>query len=139
MYLLARGSDFSRKLAFSDIMRTFIARVFRMSLDQSHSGCSESEPFALQVLGDDMAPEFPDGCIIIGEPNAVAIDGCYVIAQHDGEYIFRQLHIDADSKQWTLTALKQGLPTLKIAGREEVRARVVQSTSGRRKTRKFYV
>lgn len=110
-----------------------------MALDQSHGGCSESEPFALQVLGDDMEPEFPNGCIVIGEPNAVAIDGCYVIAQHKGEHIFRQLNIDAKTQKWTLNALKEGLPILEINGREDVRARVVQSTMGRRKTRKFYV
>ncbi len=109
-----------------------------MALDQSHTGCSESEPFALQVLGDDMAPEFPDGCIIIGEPNAVVSDGSYVVARHDGEFIFRQLHIDAETEQWTLSALKEGLPVLEISGRDDVRARVVQSTNGRRKTRKFY-
>lgn len=110
-----------------------------MALDQSHNSCSESEPFALQVLGDDMEPEFPNGCIIIGEPNAVAIDGCYVIAHIDDEYIFRQLHIDAKTNQWTLSALKEGLPVIKLKGREDVHARVVQSTTGRRKTRKFYV
>ena len=109
-----------------------------MGLDQSHQGCSESEPFALQVLGDDMAPEFPDGCIIVGEPNAVVSDGSYVIARHNEEYIFRQLSINAETGQWTLSALKEGLPVLEINGRADVRARVVQSTMGRRKTRKFY-
>jgi len=109
-----------------------------MALDQSHSGCAESEPFALQVLGDDMEPEFPDGCIIVGEPNAVVSDGSYVIARHDGEFIFRQLHIDAKTGQWTLSAIKEGLPVLEISGRDDVRARVVQSTNGRRETRKLY-
>jgi DNA polymerase V len=109
-----------------------------MALDQSHGSCEESEAFALQVLGDDMEPEFPDGCIIIGEPNAVVSDGSYVIAKHDGEYIFRQLRIDGDTEQWTLTAIKEGLPALEISGRNDVRARVVQSTNGRRITRKFY-
>jgi len=109
-----------------------------MALDQSHTGCAESEPFALQVLGDDMEPEFPDGCIIIGEPNAVVSDGSYVVAKHDGEFIFRQLHINAETEQWSLCALKEGLPILEISGRDDVRARVVQSTNGRRKTRKFY-
>ncbi len=109
-----------------------------MALDQSHSGCSESEPFALQVLGDDMEPEFPNGCIVIGEPNAVVSDGSYVIAKHDDEFIFRQLHINEQSGQWTLSAIKEGLPVLNISGRDDVRARVVQSTNGRRKTRKFY-
>lgn len=109
-----------------------------MTIDQSHTGCSESEPFALQVLGDDMAPEFPDGCIIVGEPNAVISNGSYVIARHDGEYIFRRLHIDESSGKWTLSALKEGLPVLSISGRDDVRAKVVQSSMGRRKTRKFY-
>jgi len=109
-----------------------------MSLDQQQSGCEESEPFALQVLGDDMEPEFPNGCIVVSEPNAVVSDGSYVIAKHDGEYIFRQLNIDTGSGQWTLSALKPGLPVLKISGRDDVRARVVQSTNGRRSTRKFY-
>lgn len=109
-----------------------------MALDQSHSGCSESEPFALQVLGDDMEPEFPNGCIVIGEPNAVVSNGSYVIAKHNDEFIFRQLHIDEESGQWTLSAIKNGLPVLAISGRDDVRARVVQSTNGRRKTRKFY-
>ena len=109
-----------------------------MALDQSHGSCEESEPFALQVLGGDMEPEFPDGCIIIGEPNAVVSDGSYVIAKHNGEYIFRQLRIDGDTGQWALTAIKEGLPELKISGRDDVRARVVQSTNGRRSTRKFY-
>ena len=110
-----------------------------MPPDRTQTSCAESEPFALQVLGDDMAPEFPDGCIIIGEPNAVAVDGCYVIARYNGEYIFRQLNIDTKTKQWTLSALKEGLPTITISGREAIRARVVQKTLGRRKTRKFYV
>jgi DNA polymerase V len=109
-----------------------------MALDQSHTGCSESEPFALQVLGDDMEPEFPNGCIIVGEPNAVVSDGSYVIAKHDDEFIFRQLHINDQTGQWTLNAIKDGLPVLEISGRDDVRARVVQSTNGRRKTRKFY-
>ena len=109
-----------------------------MSLDQHKSGCEESEPFALQILGNDMEPEFPDGCIVVSEPNAVVSDGSYVIAKHNGEYIFRQLNIDADNGKWTLTALKTGLPVLEIAGRDDVRARVVQSTNGRRSTRKFY-
>lgn len=109
-----------------------------MGLDQSHSGCSESEPFALQVLGNDMEPEFPDGCIIVGEPNATVSNGSYVIAKHENEYIFRQLHINDETGQWTLSALKGGLPVLSINGRDDVRARVVQRTTGRRNTRKLY-
>ena len=34
-------------------------------LSNDLSNCSASEPFALRVIGDDMAPEFIDGNIII--------------------------------------------------------------------------
>ena len=30
-------------------------------MDQDLSNCSASEPFALRVIGDEMAPEFTDG------------------------------------------------------------------------------
>ncbi len=105
----------------------------------AYSGCSESEPFALQVLGDDMQPEFPDGCIIIGEPNAVVVDGCYVIALIDGEYLFRQLHIQGEPEVWYLSTLKKKAVYVQISGPEAIRARVVQSSNGKRSTRKFYV
>ena len=37
------------------------------------------EPFALRVIGDTMAPEFNDGCIIIIDPSGVVKDGSYVL------------------------------------------------------------
>ena len=43
------------------------------------------------VLGDSMAPEFVEGDVIIIEPEGLAVDGSYVLAQADGEWIFRQL------------------------------------------------
>jgi DNA polymerase V len=58
--------------------------------------CGESEPFALQVLGDSMAPEFCEGHIIIIEPNGMIENGSYVFAVYEGEYIFRQLSIEQD-------------------------------------------
>ncbi len=107
--------------------------------ENAHSSCSESEPFALQVLGHDMEPEFPKGCIIVAEPNAVLIDGCYVIAQHEDEYLFRQLRINAQNDSWTLHSLQAPQQALLIAGKNAIRARVVQSTQGRRNTRKSYI
>ena len=53
------------------------------------SNCASSEPFALQVLGDSMAPEFPDGCVVVSEPGGAVHDGCYVIADYKGEIILR--------------------------------------------------
>jgi SOS-response transcriptional repressor LexA len=65
--------------------------------------CSASEPFALRVIGDEMLPEFRDGHIIIVDPGGRVVSGCYVIARHQGEMIFRQLIAQQDS--WLLHAL----------------------------------
>ncbi len=67
-------------------------------------GCSGGESFALRVLGDDMAPEFNDGDIIIIEPDGALKDGCFVLARLQDEWLFRQL-CRTDSG-WALHALK---------------------------------
>ncbi|MBT6786684.1 MAG: S24 family peptidase, partial [Acidiferrobacteraceae bacterium] len=46
------------------------------------SSCASNEPFALQVLGDSMAPEFKDGCVVIVEPGGSVCDGAFVVAEH---------------------------------------------------------
>ncbi len=61
--------------------------------DQELSSCGASEPFALRVIGDDMSPEFQDGNIIVIDPGGCVKDGCYVVANTNDEFIFRQLFI----------------------------------------------
>ena len=41
-------------------------------------------PFALQVIGDNMAPEFPDACIVVIEPSDWCQHGMYVMALVEG-------------------------------------------------------
>lgn len=101
------------------------------------SGCSASEPFALRVLGDSMAPEFEHGVIIIVDPSAVVEDGSYVVARHEEEYLFRQLRIE-DGRHY-LVALKEDHRKLEIAGRQDVVGVVVQRAGRRRAHRKHYV
>lgn len=50
--------------------------------------------FALRVRDDLMEPEFTPGATIIVDPDARAESGRYVIAQVDGQAVFRQLVID---------------------------------------------
>ncbi len=100
------------------------------------SGCSNSEPFALQVLGDSMEPEFCDGHIIIVEPEGVVEDGTFVVAHHDDGVILRRLRIDAG--RWTLVALKDGYPEIDIPGLSAIRGRVIQRAGRRRAERKMY-
>lgn len=100
-------------------------------------GCSAGESFALRVLGDDMAPEFNDGEIIIVEPDGALRDGSFVLAQAGGEWIFRQLRRDGDA--WSLQALKAGRPTLPLPDLAAVRGVIIQkAVPGRRRLSKFY-
>jgi SOS-response transcriptional repressor LexA len=71
-------------------------------------GCSGGESFALRVLGDDMAPEFRHGEIIIVEPDGALKDGSFVLARHAGEWIFRQLC--RRGAGWVLHALNPARP-----------------------------
>jgi len=59
-------------------------------MDDPLSSCSKSEPFALQVLGDSMEPEFPDLCIVTIEPSDKAEHGMYIMVMVEGTRWFRQ-------------------------------------------------
>jgi len=55
--------------------------------------------FALRVQGDSMEPRFPDGCIIIVEPDEDAMIGAFVIARQNGtEATFKQLVQDGGKR-----------------------------------------
>ena len=100
------------------------------------SGCASSEPFALRVLGDSMEPEFVDGCIIIIDPAGVIEDGKYVIAEVDGEYIFRQFK--KEKEKCFLKPLNEGYKTIEIDGPGVVRGVITQKAGTRRKFHKRY-
>lgn len=100
------------------------------------SGCASSEPFALRVLGDSMEPEFKDGCIIIIDPAGVIEHGKYVIAEIDGEYIFRQFA--REQNKYFLKPLNEGYKTIEIEGTDVVRGVITQRAGTRRKYHKHY-
>ena len=100
------------------------------------SGCSAKQPFALRVLGDSMLPEFPEGAIIIIDPEGKVADGCYVMAELDNEYIFRQLRIV--DKQYYLQPLNDLYDTAEISGIESIQGVITQKAGRRRKDRKHY-
>ena len=102
------------------------------------STCAAGEPFALMVLGDSMAPEFVEGDIIVIEPDGLTTDGSYVLAQHEGEWIFRQLaKMDAG---WALRPLNPAYPAAAIPDLQCIKGIIIQkSKPGRRKESKRYV
>ncbi len=99
-------------------------------------GCSSAEPFALRVLGDSMEPEFNDGCVVVVDPSGVVESGCYVIAKHEGEYIFRQLILEND--RLFLTALNEGYERLEIPGKAAIKGVITHRAGRHRKDRKRY-
>jgi len=92
------------------------------------SSCSDSEPFALQVLGNSMEPEFPDQCVIIVEPwQYPAEHGMYVMAMVEDTRWFRQYLNDADGER--LVALNKLYPDIPLQGLEwKTEAVIVQRT-----------
>ena len=103
---------------------------------ETMTGCAGSEPFALQVIGDSMEPEFVAGAIVIVEPTSSYHDGYFVVAAHDGDFLLRRLRID--DGHWWLDALNDTYPALAIPGPSSVRGRVIERTGKRRKDRKRY-
>jgi SOS-response transcriptional repressor LexA len=56
----------------------------------NNSCSSNSEPYALQNIGDIMSPEFSENCIIIIDPSMPIHNGAYVIIDFSDELYFRQ-------------------------------------------------
>lgn len=102
-----------------------------IQFDAELSSCGASEPFALRVLGDDMLPEFEEGHIIVIDPGGSVRNGCYVVAQTEGEYIFRQLFIEQGV--FILKATQAGHPEIKLENGLQDLVGVVSQRSGRRR------
>lgn len=105
--------------------------------DAALDACSGAEPFALMVLGDSMAPEFIEGDVIVIEPEGLATDGAYVVAQVGGEWIFRKLVAHAGA--WRLIALDARAAAIDLPDLNCVRGVVIQrSRPGNRRAAKRY-
>jgi DNA polymerase V len=104
------------------------------SVNDPLSSCSQSEPFALQVIGDSMEPEFPDGCIVVIEPSDWCQHGMFVMALVEGVRWFRQYLKDDRGER--LVALNDLYPGIDLAGLEwNVEGIIMQRTLRRGQTR----
>jgi SOS-response transcriptional repressor LexA len=108
------------------------------AVDGDGDGCTGAESFALMVLGDSMAPEFAHGDVVVIEPDGLAIDGAFVLAFCNDEWIFRQLRQQPGG--WCLRALNPAYPEIALTGLDAVRGVIIQkSRPGRRRASKRYV
>ncbi|MBI5791801.1 MAG: S24 family peptidase [Rhodocyclales bacterium] len=112
--------------------------ILSQETDAELDACSSAEPFALMVLGDSMAPEFLEGEVILIEPEGLATDGSFVLAQLNGEWIFRQLARQGTG--WRLQALNPAYPAADIPDLGAVKGVIIQkSKPGSRRASKRYV
>ncbi len=102
----------------------------------AQNGCGALEPYALRVLGDSMAPEFADGCIVIIDPGCGPRDGAYVIVEFAGDVFFRQLVFDGERR--FLKPLNPKYGGFEITPPYTIRGAVVQQAGRRRSQRKHY-
>ncbi len=100
------------------------------------SDCALSEPYALQVLGPDMEPEFPDQCIVIIDPTDNCSDGAYVFIEIDDIRWFRQFREDESGNKW-LAAVNPLFPDIELNGLEYKIHGVIIQSNIRRKVKKY--
>ena len=103
----------------------------------SEPGCSNTtEPFALRVVGDSMAPEFLDGHIIIVDPSHPLCHGAFTVLEYAGEILFGLFTNKQGREQ--LEHLNNPDGTVALEGPYSVKGVVVQRSSGRRRNIKHY-
>ena len=112
-----------------------MAEIAGIHIDSDMGNCGASEPFALQVLGSEMLPEFQSGNIIVIDPGGTVKNECYVVAaigDNNDEYIFRQLFIDGED--YILKAIEHGHPEIILKNGLDGLVGVVSQKSGKRRT-----
>lgn len=82
----------------------------------NETGCARRAPFALQVLGDSMEPEFPDKCVVIIEQTERCSHGMYAFVEVEGMRWFRQYQVDGQGRE-RLVALNRRYPDIDLTGR----------------------
>ena len=102
------------------------------------SSCStNSEPYALQNIGDMMSPEFSENCIIIVDPSIPIQNEAYVIVDFNEELYFRQ-YIEKNGKKF-LRCLNPSYPEIELNNDFEVRGCIVQQKQRRQKSLHYYL
>ena len=103
-----------------------------------NSSCSSnSEPFALQNLGDMMSPEFSENCIIVVDPSIPIHKMAYVIIDFESELYFRQ-YLEIENKK-ILRCLNSNYEDIELDKYYEFRGCIVQQKQRRQKSLHYYL
>ena len=102
------------------------------------STCStNSEPYALQNIGNMMSPEFSENSIIIVDPGMPIHNEAYVIIDFNDELYFRQYVIE-NNKQ-LLRCLNSSYDDIELNNDFKVRGCITQQKQRRQKSLHYYL
>ena len=102
------------------------------------SNCStNSEPYALQNLGDMMEPEFNENCIIIIDSSMPIHNKAYVIIDLNDELYFRQYFEENGRK--LLRCLNSSYTEIELNNNFEVRGCIIQQKQRKQKSLHYYL
>ena len=102
------------------------------------SSCStNSEPYALQNIGDMMSPEFSQNCIIIIDPSMPIHHKAYVIIDFNDELYFRQYFEENGRK--ILRCINSSYSEIELNKNFEVRGCIVQQKQRKKKSLHYYL
>ena len=98
---------------------------------------TNSEPYALQNIGDMMSPEFSENCIIIVDPSMQIHPKAFVIVDFKDELYFRQ-YIEEGNKK-ILRCLNSEYKDIELGNIFKVRGCIVQQKQRKQKSLHYYL
>ena len=102
------------------------------------SSCStNSEPYALQNIGDMMSPEFSENCIIIIDPSMPIHNEAYVIVDFKDVLYFRQ-YFEENGKK-IIKSINSLYDEIELNDNFEFRGCVVQQKQRKQKALHYYL
>ena len=98
---------------------------------------TNSEPYALQNIGDMMSPEFSENCIIIIDPSMPIHHNAFVIIDFENDLYFRQ-YIELDNKK-LFRCINSKYEDIELNNNFEVRGCIVQQKQRKQKSLHYYL
>ena len=102
------------------------------------NSCStNSEPYALQNIGDMMSPEFSENCILIIDPSIPVHHKAYVIIDFNDELYFRQ-YLEEKGRKF-LRCVNSIYADIELNNNFEVRGCISQQKQRKQKSLHYYL
>ena len=98
---------------------------------------TNSEPYALQNIGDMMLPEFSENCIIIIDPSMPIHHKAFVVLNFKNQLYFRQ-YIEIEDKK-LLKCLNSKYEDIELNRSFELRGCIVQQKQRKQKSLHYYL